>query len=189
MKVCEAGSGPAHDSLIFAENGAEITAVDISVNAIKNAKQIYSQLGYPIKTFIADIRELPFKDNNFDLVWNAGTLEHFENSDLEKIFEEMIRVTKEGGTVMVFVPNKYYFWYQWHLKILKLRRITRQYEFERAFSIFFLIKLFRKYNLNNIKVSGVHVHPSPNFLIPKINFLTKILKLIFTPLENTKKLG
>lgn len=189
MRICEAGSGPAHDSLIFAENGARVTAVDLSINAIKNAERIYFHFGYPIETFIADIKKLPFNDNIFDLTWNAGTLEHFTDAELEKVFREMFRVTKKGGIILVFVPNKYYFWYQWHLKFLKFRQIARQYEFERSFSVFYLIKLFYRYNLNNIKVSGVHIHPASHFIIPKTYLLTKILKWIFTPLENTKKLG
>lgn len=45
MKVLEAGSGPAHDSIIFAEKGANVTVADLSENALRNAKRIYSELG------------------------------------------------------------------------------------------------------------------------------------------------
>lgn len=189
MNILESGSGPAHDSLVFAEKGAKITAVDISKNAIENAKRIYSRLGYPIETFVADITRLPFENNSFDLVWNAGTLEHFEDAKLDKAFKEMVRVTKENGVLLVIVPNRYYFWYQWHLRLQKFRHKTLQYNFERAFSVFHFKKLFRKYNLKHIKVSGDYIHPAPSFIIPGLILLTRALKQVFAPLENSRKIG
>jgi len=185
MKVLEAGSGPAHDSIIFAENGANVTAVDLSENALRNAKKIYSDLGYPINTINANITKLPFADNYFDLTWNAGVLEHFNDSELEKVFQEMVRVTKRSGLILVFVPNKFYFWYQMHLKTAK----NRQYEFERAYSIFKLKRLFEANGLKNIKVSGVHVHPAPSFIVPKTGVITEISMKVFSIIEKSTKFG
>jgi len=185
MKVLEAGSGPAHDSIIFAENGASVTAVDLSKNALRNAKKIYSELGYPINTINANIMKLPFGDNLFDLTWNAGVLEHFNDLELEKVFKEMVRVTKKDGIVLVFVPNKFYFWYQMHLMHTK----KRQYQFERSYSIFRLKKLFESNKLRNIKTSGVYIHPAPNFIAPKAGTITNILQKSFNPLENSTRFG
>lgn len=186
MKILEAGSGPAHDSIIFAEKGADITAVDSSKNAVRSAIQIYSSLGYHIKTARANLRTLPFRNDFFDIVWNAGVLEHFEREkDLEKACSEMVRVTKRKGMVLIFVPNKYYFWYQQYLK----KKKNRQYEFERALSVFELKKLFKKFRLKNIRVSGIHVYPAFSYIIPKTKLLTKACKRLFAPLENTNRFG
>lgn len=185
MKVLEAGSGPAHDSIIFAENGANVTAVDLSENALKNAKRIYSELGHSIITIRTDIMNLPFGDGYFDLSWNAGVLEHFNDYELGKVFKEMVRVTKKSGIILVFVPNKLYFWYQIHLKMAK----NRQYEFERAYSIFKLKKLFKANGLKNIKVSGVHIHPAPSFIVPKTGIITYILQKAFNPIEDSTRFG
>ena len=185
MKVLEAGSGPAHDSIVFAENGANVTAVDLSKNALRNAKKIYSELGYPINTINVNIMKLPFADNYFDLTWNAGVLEHFNDLELEKVFKEMVRVTKRDGIILVFVPNKFYFWYQIHLKRTK----KRQYEFERAYSILKLKKLFESNKLTNVKTSGVHIHPAPSFIVPKTGIITEFLKECFNPLEGSTRFG
>jgi len=185
MNVLEAGSGPAHDSIVFAQNGASITALDLSENALKNAKRIYSELGYPIDTIKADIMNMPLSDNYFDLTWNAGVLEHFNNSDLEKVFKEMVRVTKKGGIILVFVPNKFYFWYQIHIKMAK----KRQYEFERAYSILKLKRLFESNKLRNIRASGVHIHPAPSFIVPKTGIITNILQKCFNPFEDSTRFG
>lgn len=185
MKVLEAGSGPAHDSIVFAEKGANVTAVDLSKNALRNAKRIYSELGRSIITLRADIMNLPFGDGYFDLSWNAGVLEHFNDHELEKVFKEMVRVTKKGGIILVFVPNKLYFWYQIHLKMAK----KRQYEFERAYSIFKLKKLFKANGLKHIKVSGVHIHPAPSFIVPKTGIITYILQKGFNPIEDSTRFG
>src|SRR3990172_5995013 len=94
MKVLEAGSGPAHDSIAFAEKGAEVHALDLSENALKLAQKYYGGLGLKVVTTQADLKKISYPNNYFDFVWNAGTLEHFNDSDLEKIFSEMVRVTK-----------------------------------------------------------------------------------------------
>ena len=185
MKVLEAGSGPAHDSIVFAENGANVTAVDLSKNALRNAKKIYSELGYPINTINANIMKLPFGDNLFDLTWNAGVLEHFNDLELEKVFKEMVRVTKKDGIVLVFVPNKFYFWYQMHLRHTK----KRQYQFERSYSILKLKKLFESNKLTNVKTSGVHIHPAPSFTISKTGIITEFLRECFNPLEGSTRFG
>lgn len=185
IKIIEVGSGPAHDSLVFAESGGNVTAVDISENGLKSAKRIYLQAGYHIDVVKADIINLPFSEDYFDLTWNAGVLEHFDNGILNKVFKEMVRVTKENGIILIFVPNPLYFWYQLYLKKTK----KRQYEFERAYSIFKLKKLFKTNGLKDVKVSGVHVHPALSYLLPKTNRLTIFFSKLFKPLENSLKFG
>jgi len=47
---------------------------------------------------------LPFRGNSFDLVFNAGVIEHFINHLAP--LKEMIRVTKTGRYVVTFVINR-----------------------------------------------------------------------------------
>lgn len=52
------------------------------------------------KFILGDVRNLPFKNNSFDLIWSAGLLEHF--SSLDNIILEMKRVSKK---IIAFIPN------------------------------------------------------------------------------------
>jgi len=52
----------------------------------------------------ADALALPFADEQFDLVYGAGLLEHI--SDLAGLFAELARVCRPGGRVVVGTANK-----------------------------------------------------------------------------------
>lgn len=44
----------------------------------------------------------PFKDNSFDRLLTEHTIEHLD--DLEKVFSELVRITKSGGKIKIIVP-------------------------------------------------------------------------------------
>jgi SAM-dependent methyltransferase len=182
--ILEAGSGPAHDSILFAEHGAIVTAIDSSLPGIRAAQHIYTERALPIRAICANILALPFPNDQFDLTWNAGTLEHFErNDDVLRALEEMARVTRRGGTVLVLVPNRRYFWYQWHLERMRRRCLKHQYDFERAFNAEEMQTFFARAGLREMVISGDHIHPSPEFLIPHTGHLTATLRWLFAPIE------
>jgi len=161
-RVLEVGSGPAHDSLVFAEGGADVTALDSSAEGLQLAEQFYRDLRLPLRTVLGDARRLPFADGEFDLAFNGGVLEHFADEALQDVLDEMIRVVRPGGFVLAFCPNRHNVCYQAHL-----RRIDRHgYEFERAFTAGEMAGRFRARGLRGVHVSGVHVHPAPNYLLP-----------------------
>lgn len=49
---------------------------------------------------------LPYPDEHFDYCVNLGSLEHFDQPDIA--IQEMRRVIKPNGKIMVIVPNQYY---------------------------------------------------------------------------------
>ena len=53
----------------------------------------------------ADLFQLPFPDNHFDLVFENGVIEHFKN--YPEALLEMKRVVKKGGKIIVVFPNIY----------------------------------------------------------------------------------
>lgn len=162
-RVLEAGSGPAHDSLTFAQRGADVTALDCSQAGLSLARQIYRGLRLPIRTVLASADGMPFCDSQFDLAFNGGVLEHFTDLQLESVIDEMARVVRPGGHLLAFCPNRYNIFYQVNLK----RARRHAYEFERAFTASEIRRRFRARGLVDIRVSGVHVHPAPNYLLPQ----------------------
>ncbi len=185
FKTLEVGSGPGHDSLTFAQRGAEAHALDSSMHGLKHCKDIYKKEKLKITTHHASAEEIPLDDNTFDLTFNAGVLEHFTDEKLETVIDQMIRVTKPGGTILAFCPNKHYFYYQHHL-----RRIAKnhRYPFERAFTAKQMKQRFQARGLPHIHVSGVHIHPAPNYYLPqwlpKIHKIEPFFRFCFRWLEN-----
>jgi ubiquinone/menaquinone biosynthesis C-methylase UbiE len=183
LRVLDVGSGPAHDSLSFAERGAKVSAVDFSEIALKLARKFYGELGLGVETVRADAMAMPFEDGAFDVAFNAGVLEHFDDAELEKVLSEMIRVVRPGGWVLAFCPNRYNIFYQ-HL----LRKIhEHRYEFERAFSASEMKAWFETRGLSEVRVSGVHVHPAFNYVLPgwllKHHRIEPWMRTCFGPME------
>ena len=94
--ILEVGSGSGYASRkISGEN--KVFTLDYSPSAGK------FQTGEKMH-IVADGFHVPLKSDQFDIVWNAGVLEHFEGP--QGMLKEMIRVCKQGGTICVFVPSK-----------------------------------------------------------------------------------
>ena len=72
-KVLHAGCGSGQVDIDIAKH-IDITALDISSNALKIYKKVH---GSNAKTVLGNIFSLPFPDNSFDGLYNLGVLEHF----------------------------------------------------------------------------------------------------------------
>jgi len=69
----------------------------------KNLDYITSDLESPIADVKADICDLPFKDNEFDIVFCNHVLEHIP--DDKKAMKELFRVLKKGGLGIFQIPQ------------------------------------------------------------------------------------
>jgi SAM-dependent methyltransferase len=56
-----------------------------------------------VENQIADVESLPFADKSFDRVISTCLFHHLENPI--KGFEQLRRVTKDGGKVSILIPN------------------------------------------------------------------------------------
>lgn len=69
----------------------------------ENLEYITSDLESPIADVKADICDLPFKDNSFDVVFCNHVLEHI--TDDKKAMQELFRVMKRGGFGVFQIPQ------------------------------------------------------------------------------------
>jgi ubiquinone/menaquinone biosynthesis C-methylase UbiE len=100
IKALHAGCGSGQVDVDISKH-IDITALDISKNALKIYKKVH---GENSKTFQGNIFNLPFPDNSFDGVYNLGVLEHFTQDEIHNILIEMKRVLKPNGKVLVLWP-------------------------------------------------------------------------------------
>jgi ubiquinone/menaquinone biosynthesis C-methylase UbiE len=84
----------------------EVTALDISGNALKIYKSIH---GENTKVVKGSIFQLPFPDATFDGLYNLGVLEHFTQEEIHKALMEFKRVLKPGGKIIIFWPPTFGF--------------------------------------------------------------------------------
>jgi len=105
-KVLDLGSGPAILPLRIAqvsdlESGIKIIGLEISYKAIQLGNRVIAKkgLGDFIHLVRGDAENLPFKNNSFNAVVSNATINLL--LDKEKGFKEIVRVTKEGGNVVI----------------------------------------------------------------------------------------
>lgn len=82
--------------------GAQAYGIDISEPTLAQARRGFLRGG--LRSAVADVRALPFRDGSFDAIYSMGTIEHFDET--EQAVAEMARVLKPGGVAIVGVPNR-----------------------------------------------------------------------------------
>jgi ubiquinone/menaquinone biosynthesis C-methylase UbiE len=104
--IFEPGSGGGMACAKFAQKGFDITSMDLSQNALKKGINLFKSLSLNAKFTLGDLFHMPIKDEQFDIVFNQGVMEHFRlaKMDASTGVKEMMRVLKKDGTLVVLVP-------------------------------------------------------------------------------------
>jgi SAM-dependent methyltransferase len=72
---------------------------------LPNLNYITADIESPLATVKCDVQEMPFTDNEFDLVICNHVLEHVD--DDRKAMKEILRVMKPGAIAILLVPNDF----------------------------------------------------------------------------------
>jgi len=168
--------GEGQISIFLAENGVDITGIDISDVSIKIAKENAIAQGLKDKpTFLVmDAENLEFNDNTFDIIICSGVLHHL---DIQKAYSELARVLKDNGEIICIEPLAYNPVFQLYRKMTPQLRT----EWEREHILTKReIELAKKY-FNNIEIKFFHFTtlvavPFRNF--SGFNFILEVLEKI-----------
>ena len=103
-KLLELGSGSGQLSACLAQSGYEVTLADYSNVALEKAKLVFKKYGLNGEFILADLFDLKeLYDSEYDLVWNSGVMEHFDDRELLNAITSIkkLRATK----FLMLVPN------------------------------------------------------------------------------------
>ncbi len=101
-RVLEIGCGAGPASVLFAQGGANVTAIDLTVKAVEMTRHHTEGLGVTVERM--DAEQMAFPDASFDHVFSWGVLHH--SAHPERAFAEVARVLKRGGTGLIMVYNR-----------------------------------------------------------------------------------
>lgn len=103
-KVLDVGCGTAFYYPLISKKAAKIYGVDFSGNMLSCARKFCSKTGIRnAKFYLGHAERLPFKNNEFDLVFCFDFLHHA--ADPDRAIKEMFRVAKPGGVVGAIETN------------------------------------------------------------------------------------
>lgn len=98
-KIIEAGCGMGKWIIYLSKKGYDILGIDNNRYALTKLRKTQPQ----VKTRLADITNLPYKDESFDAYLSLGVIEHFEEGP-QKALQEANRILKTGGLAIIEVP-------------------------------------------------------------------------------------
>ena len=103
-QVLEIGSGSGIDSAEFLRNGARVVSVDFSPLSTKSTKLLLKEARLDGDVVLADAKNLPFRNSQFDVVYSFGVIHHIPG--VLEVLDETRRVLRSRALFMGMVYNR-----------------------------------------------------------------------------------
>lgn len=108
-RVLDVASGEGYGSFLLRRWGAEsVEGIDVDEQTVETATRLFGGDGVHYQCHTAE--QLPFEDHTFDVVCSLETIEHLDHPEL--FLQEIRRVLKPGGNIILSCPNDPYYYKQ-----------------------------------------------------------------------------
>jgi ubiquinone/menaquinone biosynthesis C-methylase UbiE len=177
-RILEAGCGRGIISARLAEYGAEVYLLDFSPDAIQIAKKHFTAKNLSASFILGNILDLPFKESAFDIVWNAGVMEHFED-DLQLVaLRDITQIIRHNGLFITFNPYEGAFFYNIGKKFAEQKR---KWPYGPEFPIKSLNRKCKSTGLTVLEEYQICFKENLSYLSYVSKHLRSIIKIIFSP--------
>ena len=174
-KALDIGCGTGINADYLGRYGFDITGIDLSETAIIK----FREKGYI--GIVHDISNgLPFDNNSFELVFASEVIEHMD--DIIDFLNEIKRVLKPGGTLLLSTPNSIFWAYRMLTLIGKSPSEYQHPGHLRFFSPKLLKKHFQECQYHKIQMSGRNMYFIIGEKIAKL-FMPLLVRLTFLQSE------
>jgi SAM-dependent methyltransferase len=96
-RFLDLGTGPATQAIELSNLGFQVTATDISENAISRAKR----MSKGIEFIVDDILNSKLKEDSFNYIFDRGCLHVLEPSSRQRYVSQVSRILREGGLLFL----------------------------------------------------------------------------------------
>lgn len=97
----DVGCGTGTDAIFLAQNGFEVTGIDIAKAAIKRAKNKARQAGVEVNFIVGDIFDMPFESESFDFINDNGCFHLLDKRRWRRFINEVHRVMGSSGKYLL----------------------------------------------------------------------------------------
>lgn len=109
LKCLDIGCGPGFFSILLAQDGYAVTAVDYSERMLAQAASNFAETGVSAVLMRGDAQALPFPDESFDYIVSRNLVWDLEHP--ERAYTEWLRLLKPGGRLFVADGNHYLYYF------------------------------------------------------------------------------
>jgi ubiquinone/menaquinone biosynthesis C-methylase UbiE len=103
--VLDIASGEGYGSAILAKSADKVFGIDVDAEVVKYAREKYSGVGN-IEFLIGRAENIPLPDHSIDIVVSYETIEHLDQPTQEKFLQEVKRILKKDGKLVISTPDK-----------------------------------------------------------------------------------
>lgn len=105
-RILDAGCGSGKYSIPLKMRGFDVVSLDISFRALEMLRKSSKTRELEIDIMAANVFQLPFMDDSFDLVWCYGVLQHLLSKERNTAVREFERILKKEGVLFIEVFGK-----------------------------------------------------------------------------------
>jgi 2-polyprenyl-3-methyl-5-hydroxy-6-metoxy-1,4-benzoquinol methylase len=104
-RLLDIGCGLGESSVMFALEGAQVTATDISPEMVAFTAKLAKKYKIPLETMVGAAEELSIAPASFDIIYTANTIHHL--ADKQAFLDHIIRWLTPDGLFCSWDPVKY----------------------------------------------------------------------------------
>ena len=104
--MLDLGCGLGRHTLQFARAGFNVSALDISSDAVEFTKNAAQQENLAIRATVGDMLSLPYEDNSIDCIFCRNVMSHTDTNGIKQIISEIARVLRTDGEIYLTLAAK-----------------------------------------------------------------------------------
>ncbi len=104
--ILDIGCGAGRHLLMFDFKGCKTYGIDSSKEAVFTSKKFLKKFGVKSTIKLAKSKNIPFKDNYFDIIILWGIFHYLTSEDQLKTIKEIFRVSKNGAWIIFSLRSK-----------------------------------------------------------------------------------
>ncbi|HOK55973.1 MAG TPA: class I SAM-dependent methyltransferase [bacterium] len=171
-KILDVGCGTGTLLYHLKNYGYDVWGIDNSKRMVEIAEE-----KVPGKIIKEDMLNIPFPSETFDLVFSIVSLHHLGKIEkVKKAVREMIRITKNGGMILIWEHNPLNpYWY------FLMKKVPQDIGEEKLIPLSIFINEFKKNKIKILKVFRCGLVPdfAPKWSLFFLDYLEKGLQKVF----------